>query len=190
MPNHILTVINCDNKKEVLKFMKSKDNDFDFNNLVQQPKELSNVNSPVIILEGEELKKEIEETKKSKIFRGLPISREQSDEYLIKYGANNWYDWNIKNWGTKWNSYNHNLDKDDTIEFQTAWGHPTAIITRLSHQFPRTKFFVQYADEDIGSNCGQYIIKKGKMIEFEEGDGKFACDLWGYDWEEYNDDNL
>lgn len=32
------------------------------------------------------------------------------------YGAPSWYDWSIKNWGTKWNSYGYdNLDRSDTV---------------------------------------------------------------------------
>ena len=37
------------------------------------------------------------------------------------YGKNNWYDWNISHWGTKWNSYSNFYDESSkTLSFKTA----------------------------------------------------------------------
>ena len=36
----------------------------------------------------------------------------------------NWYDWNIDNWGTKWNAYDTELS-DTGILFYTAWESPS-----------------------------------------------------------------
>ena len=35
----------------------------------------------------------------SNIYRGNLGQKE-----LERYGENNWYDWSVKNWGTKWNA--------------------------------------------------------------------------------------
>lgn len=73
-------------------------------------------------------------------------------------------DWNRDNWGTKWNAYSQTIE-DDSLTFDTAWSHPTPVIEALSRKFPENEIFVQYADEDLGSNCGEYIIKNGETIK-------------------------
>ncbi len=59
-------------------------------------------------------------------------------------------------WGTKWNACRpkHDLEAG-TAEFETAWSFPEPILMKLSQRFPDTPIHVQYADEDIGSNCGE-----------------------------------
>ncbi len=105
-----------------------------------------------------------------------------------QYGKENcWYDWNIKNWGTKWNAYDIMIE-DDCIEFKTAWSTPALVIKALSLKIPDAEIRVEYADEDIGMNCGSYLCKNGEIISSAEGDEKFACDLWGYDHDEYLSD--
>lgn len=58
-----------------------------------------------------------------------------------EYEGGGWYDWNIENWGTKWNacevsreiSYleSHNETYAVTYNFDTAWSPPEPIIQRL-----------------------------------------------------------
>ena len=38
---------------------------------------------------------------------------------------------------------------------------------------------VEYADEDIGSNCGSYECLNGEVINEQVGDAAFACALKG-----------
>jgi len=48
---------------------------------------------------------------------------------------NNWYFWSAKNWGTKWNAIESQLDvdKDERIEysFRTAWDAPRGVIREI-----------------------------------------------------------
>lgn len=84
------------------------------------------------------------------------------------HGKNNWYDWRITNWGTKWNSYGYNEEyetEDDKLQFLTAWGAPHPVIQKLSEMYPDIKFEHEWADEDIGNNCGRYVYYDGERIE-------------------------
>ena len=113
-------------------------------------------------------------------------------EEMKKYGKNNWYNWSICNWGTKWNAYDCEF-YDDTVEFCTAWAAPEPIYRALGKKFPEYKFIIQFADEDLGSNCGEFIIQNTKVSYIsmdmrDVGNKKaleFACKVWGETPEEH-----
>jgi hypothetical protein len=73
------------------------------------------------------------------------------------YGKNNWYDWNIDNWGTKWNAYSSWLDaENNVIYFDTAWSSPTPVLdalAKLCYEY-KVSFTGAWADEDRGHNIG------------------------------------
>lgn len=96
-----------------------------------------------------------------------------------------WYDWCIENWGTKWD-VNETYENDEGyICFDTAWSTPHEIIFELSLRYTDLTFEVQFADEDLGSNCGTYKLQNGEEIEFTVYGIEEACDIWGYDISEY-----
>ena len=76
-----------------------------------------------------------------------------------KYGANNWYDWSVTHWGTKWNAYYSHLDEDtNTMCFDTAWSSPMPILEALAKLCyeHRVWFEGKWADEDRGHNVGTF----------------------------------
>lgn len=80
------------------------------------------------------------------------------------WGKNTWYDWNIDNWGTKWNAYSQSTGsiKIDSgtvpyITFQTAWAAPLQVLTKLPYIFPDSGFLHVWADEDHGNNTGMAL---------------------------------
>ena len=75
----------------------------------------------------------------------------------------NWYDWRIKNWGTKWNSY-ENVVNMDSVEFLTAWSSPIPVITALSKVYPDKGIELIWADEDMGNNTGFIQFSKGEEV--------------------------
>lgn len=83
-----------------------------------------------------------------------------------------WYEWNIQNWGTKWNAYDTKFeDHEDgttTLQFDTAWSHPYPVLEALSVKFPHHQMEVAYADEDLGHNLGSYFITNGARTEMED----------------------
>lgn len=100
---------------------------------------------------------------------GLLSFGKQIYNNLQKFGSPDWYDWSIRNWGSKWNSYGYDdepfHDEENQIEFLTAWSNVEPIIKRLSEMFPDAEFFYQWADEDFGSNVGQQTWQNGEMTD-------------------------
>lgn len=121
------------------------------------------------------------------IFRG-----NLGQEERAQYGSDNWYDWSIANWGTKWNSYGYHdfTEKDfdsSTIEFQTAWSYPDQIIAALAEKYPDLHFEVKWADEDFGHNVGHKEFENGEEIFCNKPNGgskealELAAEVHGLD---------
>lgn len=100
----------------------------------------------------------------------------------VKYGYADWYNWRQDKWGTKANYGGDFLDDivivdaEDHTNFQytfdTAWDSPVPIFRALSEKFPDIKIEVNYADENMGYDCGTYEVRKGIMVSdtvFEDG---------------------
>ena len=114
----------------------------------------------------------------------------------LLYGHPTWYEWRIKHWGTKWNSfagsiediYENDASCEKHIMFSTAWSAPHPVIEKLIRMYPTLKFDHRWADEDIGNNCGERIYENGLLIsEIIPNDAdSFAMDVWGYENEEMN----
>jgi len=184
---------------------------FSFDRIKQRPKELANTTTPnpkpevrkVKDMQGNEIVVEVyrdiinDWDIRSAISRGetppepIPCNNatpDQQEELRQKYGSSNWYEWNIHNWGTKWDcSDSHYTEKDKILQFQTAWACPEEIVMGMKLMFPDLKFNGNYADEDFGSNVG--YIEDGLLYPFEnltEEACETAATLWGH--EGYYDD--
>lgn len=106
---------------------------------------------------------------------------------IKKYGYKDWFDWNIDNWGTKWDAhdpYVETTDDEIMLEFTTAWTTPKPVFLKLAEQYPDLMINIDYADQDMGFNCGTYSYADGNW-EYQIGDLEFACLMWGENPEEY-----
>ena len=184
---------------------------FSFNRIKERPEELTNTISPspkpevrkVKDMQGNEIVVEVyrdiinDWDIQSSISRGeippepIPCNNatpDQQEELRQKYGSSNWYDWNLDNWGTKWDcSDSHYTEEDKILQFQTAWACPEKIIAEMKLVFPDLRFDGSYADEDFGSNVG--YIEDGLLYPLEnlsEEACETAATLWGH--EGYYDD--
>ena len=113
--NNVLFVGKESQLKKLQTMLKSDDNEFDFNNVIPMPNELSDTVSG-----SENAKPEWQ--------------KKRSQELMNKYGADNWYDWSIMNWGTKWNAIDTEVEqRDGTLiyRFNTAWDCPRRIAEAL-----------------------------------------------------------
>ena len=96
----------------------------------------------------------------------------------LDFEGNDWYNWNIRNWGTKWDVAvsNDNKHPDTYIEgpvangdnsvvyytFNTAWGIADKALTNLSLQYPDLLFTLGY-EEETGWG-GELEILRGMFI--------------------------
>ena len=121
-------------------------------------------------------------------YKGLGIKNleDLGNTYLnniLEYGFDTWYDWSCENWGTKWGACHTYYVDENNIEFDTAWSCPFKIFEEISKKY-NTRVEVEFADEDIGNNCGIVIYDKGEEIDFIEGDRELAYRVWDYTDEE------
>ena len=91
----------------------------------------------------------------------LPPPEDKLDEYHAVHGyANgektgdteyNWYNFNVREWGTKWDARDVDLLEDDETylhyKFDTAWSPPTEVIAKLAEQNPNLNITLEYREE-------------------------------------------
>ena len=108
-------------------------------------------------------------------------------EESLMFKGNHWYDWNVRNWGTKWDVAVHDNDKYPDTElyeesttvlgykFNTAWSPPIQAITKLSEQYPTLNFNLSY-EEETGWG-GEVTLLNGFITTVEEYENKCRdCD--------------
>lgn len=164
--NNLRIKDNGEKTLELLEYVKDEEGNFTMNKAVPMPKELEDTESP------------------------NTASEEEKKKLIEKYGVDNWYDWHCNNWGVKWDASESGFWKDGDdwmISFQTPWGPPCEFIRKLSKQFPKMTFIVQFADEGIGSPpLGQYTCTDGTGYFEDPGDTDsaeaFANSVWDEEW--------
>lgn len=104
-----------------------------------------------------------------------PKDSKDSKERITKYGADNWYDWAMNNWGTKWDV---NLEEDEVIidessqilSFDTAWSPPDIWIAYASKYYNITIEDIYEDDsmppEFVGRiTCANGWVKENIIVE-------------------------
>ena len=123
-------------------------------------------------------------------FGKLADTGKQAINNLINYGATTWYDWSIKNWGTKWNSYDPWKGEEKGLIFSTAWSAPHPVIEAMAKKYPDVFITHEWADEDIGQNCGMREYENGECVyDYAPSSRKdsieYAAKVWGDTPEDY-----
>lgn len=113
---------------------------------------------------------------------------------IESFRGNNWYDWNMRNWGCKWDvgvadgeeEYADSINETELIDesetflvyrFNTPiqdygpWGPPIEAINKLSTLYPTLNFSLSYKDEETGSG-GQVTLLNGFITVIEYYDNK------------------
>ena len=119
------------------------------------------------------------------VFKGSKnIKPNDSDSFMAEFVRSmredqDWYHWNCRNWGTKWDvAVDNKSDYSDTqitlnddgsvmYHFQTAWSPVGEVLMKLSEMYPTLEFDYEYEEEQgWGGTC---TFKGGEDI---------ACDEW------------
>lgn len=69
-----------------------------------------------------------------------------------------WYNWRIENWGTKWDAGEVELEDEWENEaeasvlyrFDTAWAPPVKWLDKVARQYPKLYFKLKYEEEGMG----------------------------------------
>lgn len=93
-----------------------------------------------------------------------PAYRDEPTQREAEKSPNWWYTWNNLNWGTKWNSYTCEQRGVNKFKWETAWNPSVKIVAKMSAAYPELEFNFEYADEDLGYNCGWLKIQNGKIL--------------------------
>lgn len=146
-------------------------------NLVPTPTILRNVASPPVFIDTREEAKE-----KNKEYMDTPLGRDHTVRYMTKdqaeklnrrYGAIDWYNWNISNWGSKWGDCETTLmaatNEGLSINFQSPWGPPSTGLLRVSEIYPRLTIKCNYYECGMGFQ-GVFTCANGEVLEDESGE--------------------
>jgi hypothetical protein len=91
--------------------------------------------------------------------------REKVDD-AMKFDGDHWYDWNCRNWGTKWDACDTTYKEADgalIYQFSTAWSPATGAFARMVEQHPRLEFEFHCTEEQ-----GWGVVFEGKDGELDE----------------------
>ena len=115
-----------------------------------------------------------------------------ADTNKIRIKDKSWYNWNITNWGTKWDvavADDEKYPETELIEkgmngenlvlvyrFNTAWGIPDEAMNSLSKQFPALLFTLSYEEETGWGGEREYL--RGRCISSSEYN--WQCRECGY----------
>jgi len=117
----------------------------------------------------------------SNIFQGN-LGKEEREQY----GENNWYDWSVAHWGTKWDTDAQNVFYDGetlTLCFDTAWAPPIELYEYLVEQG-----FSVLADYYEPGMCFAGIYEDGEDRAYDDvsdeflendADGKLLDETYG-----------
>ena len=215
MPNHVRNMLTFNGDPERIREMLTQIQDdeegfgsIDFNKLIPMPQELG-IESGSRTNEGLKFYNDFleiytlgqnpkemdllhipEEREEAFLKRRTDIDRQtwdlgkQAFQNRLRFGAATWYAWCTNNWGTKWNAYDV-FYNDGTLGFDTAWSAPHPVIEKLAEMFPDVQITHEWADEDIGCNCGRREYADGELVEeFFPLDGRDAYEFAAGVWDE------
>lgn len=113
---------------------------------------------------------------------------------LKSYGCVSHLEWRSEHWGTPGEvisiSSSPISDTEVSIAITVANTVPEKAFKKMSEMFPKGKFTLAYASENIGEYCGWQIYQMGQKSEesapsAEEDCVKLACNLWQLDSKKY-----
>jgi hypothetical protein len=128
---------------------------------------------------------------------------EKNEDMVAKHGYSSWYDFNVANWGTKWDVSADNVEIQDpntlTAGFDSAWSPPIAAYEKLLEMgFEIEAFYYEPGMQYVGKwdngedECIEYGGATADTVRDligEELDDYFAISESMADWEEENQED-
>lgn len=110
----------------------------------------------------------------------------QQARNIDQFGAKDWYDWNIQNWGTKWDFQLENVERVDentlTAAFDTAWSPPIGAYERLMEM----DFEIEAMYYEPGmAFVGKWDNGVDECIEYSEYTSKTVREAIGNELDDY-----
>ena len=88
------------------------------------------------------------------------------------YNDTGWYEWNINNWGCKWDAGRveilENSPRRITYYFETAWAPPELALKAMAEQYPELEFFLHYEEEQGWG--GELVAKNSNVKQTKQWD--------------------
>jgi hypothetical protein len=111
-------------------------------------------------------------------------------ENIRLYDAKDWYDWNIANWGTKWDFALENLDRPDantvTAAFDSAWAPPIDAYRKLlALGFEIEAFYYEPGMCFVGKFTGDEHGEDDDYYEYSGETSATVRDLIGAEIDDY-----
>ena len=114
-------------------------------------------------------------------------SEEKRQKLIQDYGTDNWYDWSLMNWGTKWDCSSEEMgfDTDNenyiTINFNSAWSPPVHWLRNVIKLFPNLNFKLVFM-ETGNWFAGCAFNEEGELM-ITEGEPEYVLDgvVYNYD---------
>lgn len=186
MPNWCNNHITVEGPKEELKrfqkLMETKYSRFDFEALLPRPKEFEGIISGHSKIDGVDCRcwRDIDG-------KSVPVPQEELDDLTERFGASNWYDWNVQKWGTKWNVPGDEMSVDSSSKtilqysFDTAWSPPLPVLAEAARQFPTLSFTIHYEEPgnafygDAVWEDGELIFESDGEMDYDEENEEYIC---------------
>ncbi len=98
------------------------------------------------------------------------ISESEKKNLKNTLGFDNWYDWRLFYWGTKWDCDNNGFDTytdENSIfetDFDSAWGPPSEFLINVSIMYPSLSFQLEYLEPGM-SFAGTTYINNGFLLD-------------------------
>ncbi len=161
MPNWTANRIQAEGKtadlRELIETIKGPDSCLDFNKIIPMPEILRHTGEGSCTIDGVKTDSWwIENPDAGYAEQKTRLLSVDEKAQLAALGVKSWYDWSLKNWGTKWNACECEMEdnsKYDAVEitFNTAWSEPTGIYEVLANKFPALIFEFSWRHEDEDS---------------------------------------
>lgn len=97
------------------------------------------------------------------------LTEQELEELREKYGASDWYAWNVRNYGTKWGDVETQLIRRDkeSLEyaFETAWSPAPQMIEKIGDKFDIKNISYKYFSIENGDKGGFTFDSNGRVVE-------------------------